>query len=46
MLHDGRALNIRDAILAHDGQGAESRRAFESLSAFDRLALSAFLNSL
>jgi CxxC motif-containing protein (DUF1111 family) len=46
LLHDGRALTIRDAILAHDGQAAKSRRAFESLGRFESEALLAFLNSL
>ena len=31
-LHDGRASNIREAILAHDGQGAAAREAFRALS--------------
>ncbi len=46
LLHDGRATTIRDAILAHDGQGAAARHAFENLGAFDRAAILAFLNSL
>jgi len=46
MLHDGRATTIRQAILAHDGQGAASREAFQSLGFLDRSALIAFLQSL
>jgi CxxC motif-containing protein (DUF1111 family) len=46
LLHDGRATTIIDAIRAHDGQAAASRREFESLGAFDRYALRAFLESL
>jgi CxxC motif-containing protein (DUF1111 family) len=46
LLHDGRATTIIDAIRAHDGQAAASRREFESLGIFDRYALRAFLESL
>jgi len=46
MLHDGRATTIIDAIRAHDGLAAASRREFESLGDFDRYALRAFLESL
>jgi len=46
LLHDGRAHTIVHAILAHDGQGRAARVTFERLSAFDRHALLAFLNSL
>jgi len=46
MLHDGRATTIIEAIRAHDGQAAASRREFESLGFFDRYALRAFLESL
>ena len=46
LLHDGRATTIIDAIRAHDGQAAASRREFESLDIFDRYALRAFLESL
>jgi len=46
LLHDGRATTIIDAIRAHDGQAAASRREFESLGFFDRYALRAFLESL
>jgi CxxC motif-containing protein (DUF1111 family) len=46
LLHDGRATDIEQAIRAHQGQGAASRLAFESLSGFERSALMAFLLSL
>ena len=46
LLHDGRASSIVEAIRAHDGQGRAARHEFESLNAFDRFTLLAFLNSL
>lgn len=45
-LHDGHATTIDDAILAHAGEGAASRTAFQKLSAADREALLTFLRSL
>jgi CxxC motif-containing protein (DUF1111 family) len=45
-LHDGRATNLSDAILAHDGQGAAARRRFANLRTSDQQNLIAFLNSL
>jgi CxxC motif-containing protein (DUF1111 family) len=45
-LHDGRATNVRDAILAHDGQAAESRTKFSQLSSFGRQTVVRFVNSL
>jgi CxxC motif-containing protein (DUF1111 family) len=45
-LHDGRARNLTEAILWHDGEGAASRQRFEKLSNADRDALLAFLKSL
>ena len=45
-LHDGRARNLAEAILWHDGEGAASREAFRNMSASDRAALIAFLKSL
>jgi CxxC motif-containing protein (DUF1111 family) len=45
-LHDGRARNLSEAILWHDGEGAASREAFRNMSASDRAALIAFLQSL
>ena len=46
LLHDGRALTVTDAILAHDGQGAGSRNRFSSLGATRTRQLLAFVNSL
>lgn len=45
-LHDGRARNLTEAIMWHDGEAAKSRQRFEALSAADRDALLAFLKSL
>ncbi len=45
-MHDGRAFTLKDAILDHAGEGQASREAFEALSASDRKALLAFLQSL
>jgi CxxC motif-containing protein (DUF1111 family) len=38
-LHDGRAANITDAVLAHDGEAAASRSAFQALSPDDQRTL-------
>lgn len=45
-LHDGRARNLREAVLWHGGEAAASRRRFEALDAADQAALLAFLGSL
>jgi CxxC motif-containing protein (DUF1111 family) len=45
-LHDGRALALDAAILAHDGQGKFAKNRFSALSASDAQMLTAFLNSL
>jgi CxxC motif-containing protein (DUF1111 family) len=45
-LHDGRASNIPQAILAHDGQAAASRGAFSALKETQKNKLMAFLKSL
>jgi len=45
-LHDGRARNLTEAIMWHDGEAAKSRQRFEALSKTDRDALLAFLKSL
>lgn len=45
-LHDGRAANIRDAILFHDGQGAASRDAFSRLSHPNQQTVVKFVLSL
>ena len=44
-LHDGRALTLTDAIVAHGGEAAESSEAFRSLAAADKEALLAFLRT-
>ena len=45
-LHDGRATSIEDAILAHSGQGAQSRARYTRLPPGPRASLLAFLRSL
>jgi CxxC motif-containing protein (DUF1111 family) len=45
-LHDGRATNIRDAVLAHAGQGAASRNFFASLPRPVQDAVVAFIKTL
>ena len=45
-LHDGRARTIAEAILWHGGEAQDSRDAFVAMSAAERGALSAFLESL
>ncbi|MRW91855.1 c-type cytochrome [Duganella sp. FT80W] len=45
-LHDGRARNLTEAVMWHDGEAAKSRQRFENLSKTDREALLAFLKSL
>ncbi len=45
-LHDGRARNLKEAILWHDGEAAGARQSFVDLAPADREALIAFLNSL
>jgi CxxC motif-containing protein (DUF1111 family) len=45
-LHDGRAGNIREAIEAHDGQGAAARDAFNALDRADQHAVIQFVRSL
>jgi CxxC motif-containing protein (DUF1111 family) len=45
-LHDGRARTLMEAIAWHGGEADRSRQAFEALSAADRAAVLAFLNSL
>ncbi len=45
-LHDGRARNLKEAILWHNGEGADARRRFRDLARSDRDALIAFLKSL
>jgi CxxC motif-containing protein (DUF1111 family) len=45
-LHDGRAKTVRDAILAHDGQGLAARNRFATLRAREQAQLLEFINSL
>lgn len=45
-LHDGRARNLTEAVLWHDGEARKARDAFARLSADDRRRLLAFVNSL
>lgn len=45
-LHDGRAKTIRDAILAHDGQGLAARNSFAGLSFVEQQILLAYVSSL
>ena len=45
-LHDGRARGLLEAILWHGGEAEQSREAVQNMSASDRDALIAFLESL
>lgn len=45
-LHDGRARNVEEAILWHGGEAQAARDAYAALSAEERSALLAFVNSL
>lgn len=45
-LHDGRARNLREAILWHGGEGRAARDRFAKLSKQDRERLITFVNSL
>lgn len=46
LLHDGRARSIEEAILQHDGEAAQSRKQYTSLSQPDKKLLITFLESL
>ncbi|WP_296383231.1 di-heme oxidoredictase family protein [Winogradskyella sp.] len=46
LLHDGRARNIEEAILWHDGEAAEAKNNFMNLSATKRQLVLDFINSL
>ena len=46
LLHDGRARNIAEAILWHDGEGLAAREEFRRMSREEREALLRFLESL
>ena len=45
-LHDGRALNLDEAIRAHEGEAVPSRNRYNRLGAVQRSQLLAFLESL
>jgi CxxC motif-containing protein (DUF1111 family) len=45
-LHDGRARTLEEAILWHGGEGDASRQAFGALTAPEKSAVLAFLESL
>ena len=45
-LHDGRARSLAEAILWHGGEAEDARERFRNLSAAERQALIAFLESL
>ena len=45
-LHDGRARNLTEAILWHDGEAKASRNAFADMQKSERNALLQFLESL
>jgi CxxC motif-containing protein (DUF1111 family) len=46
LLHDGRAHNIGEAILAHGGKATPAKKRFQDLTEKDREALIKFLSSL
>ncbi|MFL6547658.1 MAG: di-heme oxidoredictase family protein [Povalibacter sp.] len=46
LLHDGRARNVTEAILWHGGEADRSQKTFLAMSADERAALLAFINSL
>lgn len=46
LLHDGRARNIEEAILWHEGEALKSRQLFMRFSAEDRAALIRFIEGL
>jgi hypothetical protein len=44
--HDGRSINLREVILRHGGEAANSRNAFAALSESQQNSVLAFLNEL
>ena len=46
LLHDGRAATVRDAILARDGEAADSRRRFLDLTEAEQRRLVTFVEGL
>jgi CxxC motif-containing protein (DUF1111 family) len=45
-LHDGRAMDLREAILAHGGEAQAARDAFARLHGLHQVYLLVFLRSL
>jgi cytochrome c peroxidase len=45
-LHDGRAPTLNAAIMAHLGEAAAAREAYDKLQHLDKLAVTTFLESL
>ncbi|MEE9393834.1 MAG: di-heme oxidoredictase family protein [Planctomycetota bacterium] len=45
-LHDGRALTLTDAIMAHGGEAATSKNNFASMQDFEKVAILSMLRSL
>ena len=45
-LHDGRARDLTEAVLWHEGEATTARRRFSAAPRFDRDALIAFMQSL
>jgi CxxC motif-containing protein (DUF1111 family) len=45
-MHDGRATSIEQAVTLHGGEGANSRNRFNALTAAQRAAVVAYVNSL
>ena len=46
LLHDGRARNVREAILWHDGEGAIARARFLAAKAREQRDLIAFVGAI
>jgi CxxC motif-containing protein (DUF1111 family) len=46
LLHDGRARNVTEAILWHDGEARPAREAFRAMTKAERTALVKFVESL
>jgi CxxC motif-containing protein (DUF1111 family) len=46
LMHDGRASSVEEAILWHEGQGAEARRNFMAMDAASRRQLLAWIETL
>lgn len=46
LMHDGRASSVEEAILWHEGQGAQARRNFMAMDAASRRQLLAWVESL